>query len=86
MPVSDTLRAAVETADLSRLQSTVLELSSKYGNVNRLFSEALLPSAPTEVAIKEEEVEEASVFTIKQDSQSRSEHASRGRQPHGKHG
>ena len=67
MPPSDPLRAAVETADLSRLQSTVLELCSKYGEVNRLFSEALLPSAPTEASIKQEEVEEASLYTIKQE-------------------
>ena len=67
MPPSDPLHAAVETADLSRLQSTVLELCSKYDNVNRLFSEALLPSAPTEVSIKEEEAEEASLYTIKQE-------------------
>ena len=67
MPPSDPLHAAVETADLSRLQSTVLELCSKDGKVNRLFSEALLPSAPTEASIKEEEVEEASLYTIKQE-------------------
>lgn len=67
MPLSGPLRAAVETADLSRLQSTVLELCSKDGKVNRLFSEALLPSAPTEASIKEEEVEEASLYTIKQE-------------------
>ena len=66
MPLSAPLRAAIETADLSHLQSTVLELCSKHSKVNCLFSKALLPNGPTDVSINHGDVE-SSPSTIKQE-------------------